>query len=314
MAASYFKKCTSCNREQPITSFSKVRSKFFSDGLLTICNDCLDLMVKAGKPNEEWDRVNKICQWADVPFLPDEWQKIRQGADSNWFSRYTKIFSAKGFEDISWRDYNELYMKLHQTGELVEEVPGYSEAKYENLVKKWGSSYDHEELDRLEDLFNETIATQNVTTGNQIDQVKKICKTSLMIDQRIEEGNPYKDLMDSYEKLIKVADLTPKNTKNSNDFDSVGEVYAYLEGRGWVNKYYDGARRDEVDETMKNIQNWTRRLCIGESTLTEEILQKVNNLTGYNEGDETDYDSFDYDQYEKEAMDQAQNQEVEVEV
>ena len=309
-----FRKCTSCGREQAINSFTKVRCKFFNGGVLPICNDCLDLIVRTAKPEDEWDKVNKLCQWADVPFLPDEWTKIRQGAQSNWFARYCRIFNAKEFESFSWQEYNEVYLKLHQTGDLMDEVPGYEDAKYEMLVKKWGGNYDHEQLDRLEDLFNETVATQNVTTGNQIDQVKKICKTSLLIDERIEENVPYKDLMDSYEKLIKVSDLTPKNTKNSNDFDSTGEVFSYLETLGWVNKWYDGARRDEVDETIKNTQNWTRRLCIGESTMTEEILQKLNNLSGFNEGDDTDYDAFDYDAYEKEATDILKDQTIEVDV
>lgn len=309
-----FRKCGHCNREQPINNFTRTRCKFFFGGVLPICNECLDLMIKTTKEEERWNKVNKMCQWADIPFVPEEWEKVFQSAEGNWFSRYSRIFGARDFEGIDWQEYNEVYLKLHQTGDLIDEVPGYEDAKYEGLVKKWGGNYDHEQLDRLEDLFNETVATQNVTTGNQIDQVKKICKTSLLIDERIEENVPYKDLMDSYEKLIKVADLTPKNTKNSNDFDSTGEVFSYLESLGWVNKWYDGARRDEVDETIKNTQNWTRRLCIGESTMTEEILQKLNNLSGFNEGDDTDYDAFDYDAYEKEATDVLKDQVAEVEV
>lgn len=308
-----FKKCGGCGKELPITNFIKVRCKFFPNGTLPLCNDCLDLIVKAPTPNEQWNKVNKLCQWADVPFVPAEWEKVRKGAQNGWFDRYCRIFSAKETPTVDWSEYNDVYLKLHQSDDLIDEVPDYTEKKYENLMKKWGS-YEHSELDALEDLFNETIATQNVTTGNQIDQVKKICKTSLLIDQRINEGQPYKDLMDSYEKLIKVADLTPKNTKNSNDFDSTGEVFDYLEIKGWVNKCYDGARRDEVDETIHNVQNWTRKLCIGESTMTEDILQKLNNLTGFKDGDDTDYDALDYDMYDKEATDLLKEQTVEVDI
>ena len=306
-----FKKCESCNRDHPIIDFMKVRCKFFPGGIAPICNDCIDLMIKNCRPEDRWDKVNKLCQWVDVPFIPEEWEKIWQGVKSNWLANYCKVFSAREFDGVSWLDYNKEYIQLHQTDELMDEVPGYQDKKYEMLMKKWGS-YDRDDLDRLEQLFNETIATQNVTTGNQIDQVKKICKTSLLIDQRINENQPYKDLMDSYEKLIKVADLTPKNTKNSNDFDSVGELYEYLEYLGWVNKWYDGAKRDEVDETMKNVQNWIRRLCIGESTMTEDILQKLNNISSFNENDATDYDSFDYDEYERDATTAIQEQQVEV--
>lgn len=306
-----FKKCGGCNKELPITDFTKTRCKFFPGGVLPLCNHCLDLITMAPTPEEQWNKVNKLCQWADVPFVPKEWEKVKAGGE-NSFNRYCKIFAAKELETVDWSEYNKIYLELNQRNDLEDEIPGYSEKKYEKLMKKWGS-YEKDELDALEDLFNETIATQNVTTGNQIDQVKKICKTSLLIDQRINEGVPYKDLMDSYEKLIKVADLAPKNTKNSNDFDSTGEVCDYLETIGWVNKCYDGADRDEVDSTMHNIQNWIRKLSIGESTLTEEILQKLNNLNDF-KNDDTDYDNFDYDAFDKEATDTLKEQEVEVEI
>ena len=299
------KQCCYCARTKPLSDFCKVRSKFFPGGLLNICNSCLDLMIRSTKPEERWDKVNKICQWADIPFLPQEWEKVYSGNENNWFYNYCKIFNAKEFDTVSWLDYNKEFLRLHESDDLIEEVPGYKDAKYEMLLKKWGS-YSHEELDQLESLFSETVATQNVTTGNHIDQLKKICKTSLLIDDRIRSGQPYKDLMDSYEKLIKAADLTPQNTKNSNDFDSIGEIFDYLETIGWQNKFYD--------ETIKNIQNWTRRLCIGESTLTEEILQKINNMSGFKEGDDTDYDSFDYDGYEKEAVDILKEQDIEVDI
>ena len=308
-----FRRCTSCKEEKPAVEFARTRCRYFSDGYLPLCNRCLDTIIKTAPVDNRWNEVNKMCQWADVPFIPSEWEKIYKGYSENWFGKYISIFNAKEFETISWRDYNDIYIKLHQNNELVNEIPGYEDVKYEKLLKKWGP-YERSELDQLENLFNETLNTQNVTTGNQIDQLKKICKTSLLIDQKIEAGAPYKDLMDSYEKLIKAADLTPKNTKNSNDFDSMGEIFDYLEQKGWMNKFYDGARRDEVDETIKNIQNWTRKLCIGESTLTEEILQKLNNLNDNPENDLTDYESYDYDEYEKNASDIIRETNIEVDV
>jgi hypothetical protein len=33
-------------------------------------------------------------------------------------------------------------------------------------------------------------------------------------------------------------------------------MFAYLEKKGWVNEYYDGAIRDEVDFTIKDIKLW----------------------------------------------------------
>jgi hypothetical protein len=60
-------------------------------------------------------------------------------------------------------------------------------------------------------------------------------------------------MLSSYDKLVKTAEFTPKNVKNATDFDSVGELFRWLEKRGWRNKFYDDVTRDIVDETMKNI-------------------------------------------------------------
>ncbi|MDT3386807.1 MAG: hypothetical protein LIR46_03435 [Bacteroidota bacterium] len=60
-------------------------------------------------------------------------------------------------------------------------------------------------------------------------------------------------MLTSYDKLVKTAEFTPKNVKNATDFDSVGELFRWLEKRGWRNKFYDDVTRDIVDETMKNI-------------------------------------------------------------
>ena len=60
--------------------------------------------------------------------------------------------------------------------------------------------------------------------------------------------------MTAYDKLVKTAEFTPKNAKNINDFDSIGELIAWMEKRGWKNPYYDDVPKDIVDETMQNIQ------------------------------------------------------------
>jgi molybdopterin converting factor small subunit len=76
---------------------------------------------------------------------------------------------------------------------------------------------------------------------------------SYEIDCRIREGADFDKLLASYDKLVKTAEFTPKNVKNINDFDSVGELIKWLEKKGWRNKFYDNVTRDVVDETIKNI-------------------------------------------------------------
>jgi hypothetical protein len=60
----------------------------------------------------------------------------------------------------------------------------------------------------------------------------------------------------AYDTLSKIANLTPKAVKDGNELSSVGELLAYLEKKGWINKYYDDEVRDEADYTMKDIKYW----------------------------------------------------------
>jgi hypothetical protein len=44
------------------------------DGLLPICNECIAEYINAGDNN--WERIDKVCQWADIPFIVKEWDRV----------------------------------------------------------------------------------------------------------------------------------------------------------------------------------------------------------------------------------------------
>ena len=111
-----------------------------------------------------------------------------------------------------------------------------------------------------------------------MDQALKLCKLSLIIDSRIREGADIDKMLGSYEKLVKIGEFTPKNAKNAEDFDSIGELAAYLEKTGFVNKFYDGVKRDIVDITMNNIQTFCQRLYTQEPGIGEEITKRIEAL------------------------------------
>jgi hypothetical protein len=157
-------------------------------------------------------------------------------------------------------------------------LPRLKEEKLLKLRSKWGEKYDEEQLFYLENLYDGILLSQHVNGGLQVDQAKKLCKTSLEIDERIKRGAEYDKLLASYDKLVKIADFTPRNVKNAADFDSVGELFHWLEKRGWKNDFYDDVTRDIVDETLKNIQSYNQRLYVNETGIGEEITRRIESL------------------------------------
>lgn len=277
--------------------------------------------------DDSWAVVDKVCQLADIPFVPKEWERLRDMDETNVFYRYANIFQASEFEGLGWGDYYKAFLELKQANQIETELPGLAEQKRQSLKEKWGGNYDDEALQYLEQLFDGLMTTQNVNGALQIDQALKICKMSYEIDRRIEGGEEFDKLLSSYDKMVKAAEFTPKNVKNINDFDTFGEATRWMEKNGWRNQFYDNVSRDIVDESMKNFQAFNQRLYTNESSIPEEISRRLEALKStaeleqngvlkenyYETDKDYDLDSFEQDGYEALIHDSA-NEEFEVDL
>lgn len=294
-----FKQCERCGGTFGTENFSPSTSYFFKDGTLPICNSCITEFLK--NADFDWRAVDKVCQWADIPWVPKEWERLKEiNTPENIWGVYAQVFNGDQYLDLGWDDYYNQFKSLKEVNLIEDELPGLRDEKFRKLREKWGANYDDEDLIYLEDLYSGLLSTQNVNGALQVDQAQKICKISLEIDARIRAGQDFDKLLSSYDKMVKVGEFTPKNVKSATDFESVAELFRWLEKRGWKNKFFDGVTRDIVDETMKNIQNFTQRLYTNETGLAEEIDRRVQTLQSaaeledyYDTNKEYDLDEYD---------------------
>lgn len=296
--------CPRCGRHLGPADFSPTRSWLYTDGVLPICDECCAAYLE--EKDFDWERVNKLCQWADIPFIPAEFERLHKTLGRRVFHTYAEIFLSEDFDSFDWASYNEEFKKLRDQGLLEFELPGIGEEKMRALREKWGSNYDTDELLYLENLYDGLLATQNINGALQSDQALKICKISNEIDRRIRDGEEFDKLLKSYDTIIKSAEFTPKNTKNINDFDSLGELFKWLEKRGWKNRYFDGVSKDIVDETIQNIQVFNRKLYTNETGIGDEITRRLEALKSarqaenrYDIGGEYSLDEYEADGYDK---------------
>lgn len=271
-----YKICSQCGASHKIDDFAQTKSFFYPDKHIPICIDCINQYLTDHEWN--WRFVDKLCQYADVPFIPKEWVRVQEIAGDDAFLRYCQIFLATDFEDFGWKEYYDEFIRLREEGDINSQIPEVAERERRLLVKKWNANYSDEEFSYLEDLLDGMYKTQNINTKIQQDDALKLCKISLEIDSRIREGSDVDKLLGSYEKLVKIANFTPKNSKAASDLESVGELCKWLEAGGWKNRYYDDVSRDVVDETMKNSQSWTQRLYVNETGIGEEISRRIEAL------------------------------------
>lgn len=293
------KECTHCCCAKKGEDFISSKSWFFLDGLIPICNACIKEKMSAALWN--WVGVDKLCQMIDIPFIPSEFERLHEINGDDVFPIYAKVLSDKPFEELGWGDYFEKFKELKELSLLESELPELRESRIRELQLEWGSNYGEETLTYLENLYKGMLATQNVNGALQVDQARKICKISSEIDSRIRAGTDFDKLMGSYDKLVKTAEFTPKNSKNENDFSSFGEVAAWLERRGWINEYFDDVNKDIVDEVVQNLQAFNQRLYINESGIGEEIsyrieaLKVAKDLESHYDGLDTVVDLDDYE-------------------
>ena len=269
--------CQKCGEEKSTAQYIASNSKIHG-GSLPICRQCISRMIDAAPQEEKWNTVNKLCQWADIPFIADEWEKIYEGHGKDAFGFYSSIFRSKPYDTLDWGMYNEVYLQLKEEDRVEDAIYTINESKQRKLLQKWGQNYDQSELEYLENLHQGMLDSQNIVGALNEDQALKLCKISLIIEQKIREGSDFSKDLKAYDDLSKLANLTPKIVKDANEFSSVGEIYAYLEKTGWVNQYYDDIDRDEADYCIRDIKLWIQYLYVNETGVAEEVEQRINNL------------------------------------
>lgn len=76
-----------------------------------------------------WREVDKICQWADIPFVPKEWERLRAMNGDKVFGIYAEVFTQSEYEGLGWGDYYAAFRELKANGGIDDELPGIAEQK-----------------------------------------------------------------------------------------------------------------------------------------------------------------------------------------
>lgn len=336
MAETYY--CEKCNRTMSGTEFysSNNLEKYPNDGKFPMCKKCMTMHVDNWNP----DTYLWILQEADVPYVPDEWNKLMEkyGRDPQSMTgmtilgRYLSKMKLKQFKDYRWKDTEFLQQmannKLEQTmkrqgydaqqiataiekssitipeGELKEPVyapppdaptedyfaqqSGEVEQELDltdedrtYLRLKWGKTYKPEEWVKLEQLYEEMMASYDIQGAGHKDTLKLICKTSLKANQLIDIGDieGFQKMSKVYDSLMKSGKFTAaQNKAESGEFvDSIGELIELCEKEGYIERYYVEQPHDKVDLTIQDMQRYTRTLIEDEtniSTMVEKALRE----------------------------------------
>lgn len=267
------RECTLCGRFLTKKDYCQTKSLFFPDGYTPICRSCLSEIVV--DQEGDWSIVDLICQWADVPFRPDDFTKIYKANPSEAMGLYLDMFSAAEYERISWKEYFEKWKEAIQEGNEREIHEVFNQKELDDLRARFGSSYAPAELYQLQGFYKGIEESYGFPDVIAEDNAKKMAKISFEIDRAIANREPIDKLITAYNKLQLQAGFTSDNARDMNSFESVSELALFYEKIGWEKKFHNNELNDVVDVTMRNIQAYNTRLWNNESTIVDQIEERV---------------------------------------
>ena len=369
MAESFY--CEKCNRTMNADQFyGSNNTDKYPEGKLHKCKKCTTMHVDNFNP----DTYLWILQECDVPYVPEEWNKLlaSYGKDRSKLTgttivgRYLSKMKLKQFREYRWKDTEFLQevanKKIEETmkrqgyeaAEIAQalatasvpipqgkiEIPVYkdnsdnpflssgddyfaeqsggaddfvddlTEEDRTYLRLKWGKTYKPEEWIRLEQLYEEMMASYDVQGAGHIDTLKLVCKTSLKANQLIDIGDieGFQKMSKVYDSLMKSGKFTAaQNKAESGEFiDSIGELVALCEREGFIPRYYIDEPNDKVDRTLQDLQSYTRDLINEETNLSAMIEHALREIEKDKENEaklESDDGSEDEDAFEASLFD-----------
>lgn len=258
-----------------------------------ICFDC----VRAKLTYTNLNHADFFCRTFNFPFDPDLWIKLADmpTIGDHVFEEYTKLFLQddsypntlykNGQTEDLWRQTNNEWAKARSFTEILKNLNSIRDSYVTRARLKWGEQYNFEDLIRLDSIYTRTIKANNITTPLQKEAVKTLCKLQIEIDNaiRANDTKALKDYSSAWKTFAEQANLEQMiQDTHTDDITTVAELYDYMEKQGFQFKYYDGADRDEVDRTIKDIQATNRRLILEatglQATLEDMIRQRQRSI------------------------------------
>ena len=335
--------CEKCNKTMLADQFYGTNNlDKYPDGKLRQCKKCMSMHVDNFNP----DTYLWILQECDVPYIPEEWNKLlaSYGKDRSKLTglsilgRYLSKMKLKQFRDYRWEHTEHLQevankkmeetmkrqgydaVEIHQAisqatvpiPQVVEQpkfeennpflatgnedyfaemnggsaaddfVDDLTEEDKTYLRLKWGKTYKPEEWVRLEQLYEEMMASYDIQGAGHIDTLKLVCKTSLKANQLIDIGDieGFQKMSKVYDSLMKSGKFTAQQNKaETGDFvDSIGELIELCEKQGYIERYYIESPKDRVDLTIADMQRYTKTLVEEETNLSIMVEKALRDI------------------------------------
>ena len=281
-----YRVCALCGKRKEIIDYPPTSnlSRYSRNGSSLVCVDCLCEKVN----KNDLETVDKMCQFLDLPFDANKWIDMARQYENlrDRIMDYCNAMTREEYQDSDWSKVNNYWAKAREYGGLVDEITAIHSDLLLYLRKKWGNSAELtlDDYIRMEEYERHTLSHYPFKDEARKDVIRKLAKLSVLSDKYISEGNT-KDAtayLQSYNTLMKELGIGNEIASSENSINSLSELVSYLEKKGFILNYRINEDRDVVDKTIKNMEQYVRRLFNdSQETVNEMYNQKtISNESG----------------------------------
>lgn len=262
-----------------------------------ICFDCIN--TKLDSNNIE--HADFFCRTFNLTFKPDLWIQLAQehaaeNTTNLMFKDYSELiltdpdsqpnlYTSEATKDL-WSKTNKEWGRARSFSEILRKLEPIKESYIDRARLKWGTQYTFEELLKLDSMYSKTLKANRIVNPMQKIAVQTLCKIQIQIDSAIEQqdANGVKNYSTTWSNFAKQAGLeTMINETKTDDITTVAELYEYMEKKGFVFDFFDGAPRDEVDNAINDIQNANKRVILEATGLQSQLEEMIEQQKASNE-------------------------------
>ncbi len=284
--------CSKCRKNKSVESFSMARNPLMHNSRISICTECVDQFVAF----EDYGEAQYFLVLLGLPFVEDIWEK--SFAHKSPVRYYIKIMNLGQYLEMEAATINrvkafseaiDLNPYEVEASKLTSDERGY-------LQGKWGEHYSLIDCVKLQEYEEQMKEDYIIETRSHEDYLQKVAKVSLIIDNMIRDADykGVKDMSKTLDDLMKSAGFSQsskKGNKDDNDFNAFGTIFEMAEKKGFIPKFHTDESKDIVDETIKNVQNWTYQLIAKEPDLQVLLENAAKRVIEQEQKDKDESDS-----------------------